>query len=89
LPRPFDAALSHALALSDQVDENAKERQDDHEDEPEHLRSAPDVVPAEDVPEHPEQQHEPGHPNEDDEDRPEDVEKRITTRDNHLRLSLP
>jgi hypothetical protein len=36
-----------------------------------------------------EEQHEPGHPDEEDEDRPEDVEKRITTHDNHLRLSLP
>jgi hypothetical protein len=79
----------HALALRDHVDEDAKERQENHEDEPEHFGAAADVVSAENVSDDPEQDDEPGHPDEEDEHRPENVEKRITTRDKHLRPSLP
>ena len=36
-----------------------------------------DVVPAEDVHQDPEQDHEPGDPDEEDEHRPEDIEERV------------
>ncbi len=56
--------LGHALVVGDQVDEDAEEGQHDHEDQPEHLREAGQVVPAEDVTEDGDQQPEPGDPDE-------------------------
>src|SRR6476646_3126369 len=70
-------ALHHAVVVGDQVDEHAEERHADHKDQPERLRPAADVMAPEDVREDPEQQHEPGHPKKEDENRPEDVEERV------------
>src|SRR5439155_24659604 len=74
-PRSLDVALRHAVVLREEVDEYSEEGQDDHEDDPERLRSAADVVSPENVGEDGDQKPEPDHPGEEDEHRPEDVEK--------------
>src|SRR3954452_5055530 len=70
------AALRHALALGDHVDQHTEERQDDQEYDPRGLRPARDVAP-EQVAEAQDQDPDPGHPAEEDDHRPEDVHKRI------------
>src|SRR4029079_9805089 len=65
------------VVVHDQVDEDAEERQNDDEDDPQDLREAGRVVPAEEITEDGDQQPEPDDPGEDDEHRPEDVEKRV------------
>src|ERR1700749_3174075 len=47
--RPRLGPLAHALTLGDQVDEDAEEREDDHEQRPARLGPAADVMPAEQV----------------------------------------
>ena len=78
--------LGHRLVLRDQVDEDAEERQDDHEDDPEHLRAAADVAAPEDVDEDGDQEPEPDHPEEEHEHRPHHVEKRIVSGQHRFHL---
>ena len=54
-----DVALGHSLRLRDQVDEDAEEWKHDHEDDPQRLHAAMDVVAAEDVGEDRDEQPEP------------------------------
>src|SRR4051794_19875944 len=56
----LEPALGHAIATSDQVNERAHDRQDDDEERPQRLRPTAEVPAAEEVPEDPEQTHEPG-----------------------------
>jgi len=71
--RPRRGALPHALAVGDQVDEDAKVGQDDDEDAPGGLRPAADVVPAEHVAEHHDEQPEPDDEREDDQHVPQEA----------------
>jgi hypothetical protein len=57
---PREAAVSHPLALRDEIDEDAEERQNEHQNQPENLGPTADVMSAEDVCDDPEQQQEPG-----------------------------
>ncbi len=79
----------HAVVVHDQVDEDAEERHDDHEDDPEDLREAGRVVPAEQVREDRDQKPEPDDPGEDDEHRPEDVEKWVVSSNQHRTSCSP
>src|SRR4029079_13861467 len=72
-------SFRHPVVVDDQVDEDAEERDEDHEDDPEHLREARGVVPAEEVAEDGDEKPEPDDPGEDDEHRPEDVEKWVVS----------
>jgi hypothetical protein len=74
--RPVDVALRHPPALRDQVHEHAEERQHNREDRPAGLAPPEDVVAAEDVCPHREEQPDPHHPQEEGEQRP-DIEKRV------------
>src|SRR3954469_4607019 len=79
-------ALGHPLALGDEVDEHAQERQDDHERRPAGLAPAGHVMAAEQVREYRDQRPDPDHECEKDEHRPNDVQQRIVGPENHLRL---
>ena len=80
-----DVVFGHLVATGDEVDEHAEERHDDHEDHPQRLGPAAQVVAAEDVGDHPEQHHDPGDPEEPDQHRPEHAEQRIVvTEHGHL-----
>ena len=70
-------ALRHPGVVRDQVDEHAEERQDDDEDDPERLREAARVVPAEDVPEDRDQEPEPDHEREERDHPPQHIQERV------------
>jgi hypothetical protein len=74
--------------LADQVDQHAEERQHDHEHHPRRLAPAADVVAAEQVSEHRDDDPEPDHPAEEDDDRPEDVQERVVGSNQHLVIVL-
>ena len=78
--RLFDVALLHAVPASDQVDEHAEERDDEHEDRPQPLAPPAEVVAAEDVDEHPEQDDDPRHPEEEPQEGPEHAKQWIVVR---------
>ena len=82
-----DVALGHRVAAGDEVDEHAEERHDDHEDRPQRLGPAAHVVAAEDVDDHPEQQDDPGDPQEQPQHRPEHAEYRVVVRE-HVHVSF-
>ena len=73
----------HIVAVGDQVDEDAEEREEEHKEEPEGLLPAARITPAEDVSDDVEQQHEPHDPQEENEHRPEHVEKRVVSSKHH------
>jgi hypothetical protein len=77
-----DAAFGHALALSDQVDECAEEREHEHEQAPAGFRPAGDVAP-EDVAEDQDQHPDPGDPEEEQDHRPEDIHERVVRCEHH------
>src|SRR5918995_7513985 len=84
-PRPCvgRAALGHLLALRDHVDEDPEKGQHDYEQRPRGLPPARDVVAAEEVREHRDQEPEPDHPSEEDEHGPDDVEQRVVGCNDH------
>src|SRR5262249_43380983 len=59
LGNALHASLLHALASSDQVDEDTEERKHDHENDPERLGESSDVLAAEDVRENADQDPDP------------------------------
>src|SRR3954462_1744125 len=65
----LEPAFGHAMATSDQVNQHAQDRQDDDEEHPQGLRPTAEVPAAEEVPEDPEQAHEPGEEDEELEQR--------------------
>ena len=73
----------HIVAVGDQVDEDAEERGEEHKEQPEGLLPAARITPAEDVSDDVEQQHEPHDPQEENEHRPEHVEKRVISSKHH------
>ena len=75
-------ALRHPGVLRDQVDEDAEERQKDREDPSSLVLPRPERSSRRKMsPNDPEQQHEPCHPDEEDEHRPEDVEEGVVGSD--------
>ena len=78
-----DRPLGHRVPADDQVDEDAEERHEDHEDGPRRLAPAAQVAAAEDVAEHPEQQHQPHDPEEEDQHAPEHAAERIVIGKGH------
>src|SRR5271165_4172839 len=80
LLRLLRGPLVHRAAAGDQVDQDADQRDEQHEDEPQRLRATRQVVAAEDVDEDVDQDPDPDHPQEDLEDRPEGSEQRIGVR---------
>ena len=72
------AALGHALALDDEVDHHADERQAEKEQRPTRLAPPGGVVPAEEVGEDREQQPDPDDPGEEHEHRPQRIRQWIT-----------
>src|SRR5262249_17955395 len=66
-------ALLHRVAARDEVDQHAEVRQDDHEDAPQRLAPSAEVVAAEDVAEHDDQQPDPDEEAEEPQHRPEDL----------------
>src|SRR5690348_15345053 len=68
-------ALLHAAAAGDQVDQDADQRNEQHEDEPQCLGPAGQVMAAEDIDEDIDQNPDPEHPEEDLENRPERPEQ--------------
>ena len=82
--RVLGPAMRHPVALRDQVDEHAEERQHDHEDRPSRLAPPREVAPAKDVGEDQDHHPDPGHPDEEDDHGPEDVEKRVVSGDRHV-----
>src|SRR5215468_7861730 len=77
LLRLLHGALVHLAAARDQVDQDADQRDEQHENEPQCLRPAGQVPAAEDVDEDIDQNPDPEHPEEDLEDRPERPEQRV------------
>ena len=69
--------LLHLAAPGDEVDQDADQRDEQHENEPQCLRPAGQVMAAEDVDEDIDQNPDPEHPEEDLEDRPERPEQRV------------
>src|SRR6266550_9393978 len=72
-----------AAAARDHVDEDAEQREEDHEQRPPRLAPSRHVGTAEDVREDHDQQPHPDHPGEEDEHRPHDVEERIRRGERH------
>ena len=56
----LELAFLHSPPAGDQVHQDAQPRNEDHEEHPERLASAAQILAAEDVAEDPEQAHEPG-----------------------------
>ena len=73
--------LVHLPASGDQIDEDAEERQDDDEDDPECLGPTSKVVTAEDVREHDDEQPEPDDEEEETQHRAEEVGERVGVRE--------
>src|SRR5580693_2196371 len=69
--------LMHRATTDDQVDQHADQRDEQHEHEPQGLGPAGQITAAEDVDEHRDQDPEPDNPQEDLENGPENVQKRI------------
>jgi hypothetical protein len=69
--------LVHRAAAGDQVDQHADERDEQHEQEPSGLGPAGQVMTAEDVDKHHDQDPDPDHPQKENEHRPEKVQQRI------------
>jgi hypothetical protein len=67
-------ALSHAVAIDDQVDQDADEARCEQQDDPEDLLAAADVVATEQVAEDRDQQPEPDDEAEDEQHRPEQMQ---------------
>src|SRR5690349_24016387 len=80
LLRVLHGPLLHRAAAGDQVDQDADQRDEQHEQEPQGLRPAGQVMAAEDVDEDVDQDPDPEHPEEDLEDRPECPEQRVGVR---------
>src|SRR5215813_8064107 len=72
--------LMHAPAAGDQVDQDTDQRDEQHEQEPQRFGPAGQVMAAEDVDEHGDQDPEPDHQQEDLQDRPEHPEQRVGVR---------
>ena len=68
--------LGHVPALGDEIHQDPEEREDDHEDHP-HRLGEPALLRAEDVGEHPEQEHDPDDPKEGPEHEPEKVQETV------------
>jgi hypothetical protein len=77
LLRLLHRPLLHAAAADDQVNQDTDQRDDEHEQEPEGLGPAAQVTAAEDVDEYVDQDPDPDHPQDDLDDRPEDIKRRI------------
>src|SRR6056297_684070 len=73
----LDVALRHLAAAGDQVDEDTEPWQNDDEECPEGLADAAEIAAAEDVDDHPEQQQDPGQPEEPEHEGPEHSEDGI------------
>src|SRR5215467_5156516 len=69
--------LMHTAAAGDQVHQDTDQRDEQHEQEPQRLAPAGQVLAAEDVDEHGDQDPEPDHEQEDLQDRPEHPEQRV------------
>ena len=65
--------VAHLVAACDEIDEDPEVGQDDHEDHPQRLRPARQVVAAEDAGEHHDQDPDPDEEQEEPEERPEDL----------------
>src|SRR5271157_3846617 len=77
LLRLLHRPLLHAAAADDQVNEDTDQRDEEHEQEPEGLGPAAQVMAAEDVDEYVDQDPDPDHPQDDLDDRPEYIKRRI------------
>src|SRR5690348_10748557 len=77
LLRILHGPFLHLAAAGDQVDQDADQRDEQHEQEPQRLGPAGQVMAAEDVDEDVDQDPDPEHPEEDLEDRPECPEQRV------------
>src|SRR5262245_16771191 len=82
----LDVPFGHSLAVDDQVDQHAEERQDDQEDHPERLQPPRDVMTTKHVDQNRDQDPDPDHPGEEDDHRPEDVQERIVSCEQHAHL---
>jgi hypothetical protein len=69
--------LLHRAAAGDQVDQHANERDEQHEQEPQGLGPARQVMASEDVKKHHDQDPDPDHPQKELKHRPENVQQRI------------
>ena len=72
-----DRPVVHGPAADDQVHNHADQREDQYEQEPQRLGAAGQVMTAEDVDEYRNQGPDPDSPNENLENRPENVQQRI------------
>src|SRR5262249_6996018 len=72
-----DAPFLHRTAPGDEVNQDAEERQDNDEDEPERFGPSAQVLAAENVEDYPEEQEDPQHPEEEPQHRQERVEQRV------------
>ncbi len=77
------APLRHAGVLRDEVDEHAEPRHHDHEDHPEGLDPAADVVAPEDVDEHRDHEPEQDHPRKDVQNAQEKIAERPVSAEHH------
>ncbi|WP_370417933.1 hypothetical protein [Streptomyces sp. QH1-20] len=83
-PRMVPLASAHVLASGDHIDEDAEERQSDHEDEPPCLGPSAEGVVAEYVCDDPEEQEDPQDPHEDPYCGPESAQDRVVVGQIHV-----